>query len=146
AGGISIISQCAKSTRGRSAGTVRPSLLTSSPRLGTSPSMQASANDFVPAGASLHARCGLRLADSTHASPWSPGLPNANSGGMRALFAKLSLRICIFRDRNLDCGRLFEAAVGGSQAMDGRGDVTGCPIDDETRRHGTRRSWMNAKK
>src|SRR6185312_13048374 len=90
--GILAISQWTNSTRGRSAGTLRPAWFTSSPRLGTSLSMQVSTNERVPPGASFHARCGLRLSDSANGAA---ALPNANSLGMAWPSAKLSLRSCM---------------------------------------------------
>ena len=86
------ISQCTKETRGRSAGTLRPGWLTSSPRLGTSSSMQVSTNDRVPAGASFQARCGLWLSDSAKGSAC---LPKANCAGIGWPSLKLSLRSCM---------------------------------------------------
>ena len=86
------ISQCVNSTRGRSAGTLRPSWFTSSPRLGTSVSMQVSTNERVADGAFFQARCGLRLSDSANGSA---RLPNANSAGIRWPSSKLSLRSCM---------------------------------------------------
>ena len=41
---------------------------TSSPRLGTSKSWQMSTSERVPAGSSLHARCGFRLSEKPTAS------------------------------------------------------------------------------
>src|SRR5258706_4357185 len=57
--GRSTSTQWKKSTRGSAFGTVRPSLFTSSPRLGTSGSWQMSAKDFLSVGTSIHAQCGL---------------------------------------------------------------------------------------
>src|SRR5262244_315213 len=57
--GRSTSTQWKKSTRGSDFGTTRPSLLTSSPLLGTSGSWQVIANDFVPIGTSIHDSCGF---------------------------------------------------------------------------------------
>src|SRR5690349_10833301 len=59
--GMSTSTQWKKSTRGRLAGTVRPSLFTSSPRLGTSGSWQIKTSDFADDGTPLHSSCGLVL-------------------------------------------------------------------------------------
>src|SRR6185503_20124690 len=93
-GGRSTITQWKKSTRARDLGTVRPSLFTSSPLLGTSGSWQTIANDFVPAGAPLHESCGLRFCDSV---TWlfASGAQNANSAGITPPSAKLALVIFI---------------------------------------------------
>ena len=56
--------QWKKSTRGSDAGIVRPSLFTSSPRLGTSGSWQMIANDFVPMGTLRHESCGFWFFES----------------------------------------------------------------------------------
>src|SRR5690606_15530464 len=60
-GDTSTRTQWKKSVRGRSAGTSRPSWLTSSGRVGTSGSTHRTAKDRVPSGTSDQARCGLRL-------------------------------------------------------------------------------------
>src|SRR5947207_6952270 len=95
-GGRSTITQWKKSTRSRSAGTSRSGLLTSSPRLGTSKSWQISANDFVPAGTSLHAKCGFRLSEKP--TPLAPSsLPAAYFAGMRSPLTQLLLTSFIVR-------------------------------------------------
>src|SRR5437762_499746 len=89
--GRSTSTQWKKSTRARSAGTSRSGLLTSSPRLGTSKSWQISASDCVPAGTSLHAKCGFRLSEKVGVPPVS-SLPAAYLDGMRSPLTQLSLQ------------------------------------------------------
>src|SRR5438045_7966154 len=72
--------QWKKSTRASDAGTVRPSLFTSSPLLGTSGSWQTSAKDCVPIGTSNHASCGLRFFESV-ACVFASGAQKASSAG-----------------------------------------------------------------
>src|ERR1700674_396785 len=81
-GGRSTSTQWKKSTRGSVAGTVLPSLFTSSPRDGTSGSWQISASDFVPAGTSLQRRSGFMFSASLTCVAGS-GTQNARSPGMR---------------------------------------------------------------
>src|SRR6056297_452918 len=64
-----------------SAGSVLPSVLTSSASEGTSGSTQTTASDFVRSGTSLQTRWGLRLSESAIWSSGS-GLPNAKRGAM----------------------------------------------------------------
>ena len=78
---MSAISQCTNSTRGSSAGTVRPGWFMSSPRLGTSGAVQVS-------------RCGLWLSDSVTGAS-AAGWPKANVAGIGWPEAKLSLRNCM---------------------------------------------------
>ena len=88
---MSTITQWKKSTRGRSLGTSRSGLLTSSPRLGTSKSWQISANERVPTGTSLQARWGLRLSEKV--TPFATsGRPAAKRVGMRSPLTQLSLQ------------------------------------------------------
>src|SRR6266540_1031150 len=89
-GGRSTSTQWKKSTRGSVAGTVRPSLFTSSPRDGTSGSWQISASDFVPAGTSLQRRSGFIFSDSLTCVAGSSA-QNARSAGMRPLSANAVL-------------------------------------------------------
>jgi hypothetical protein len=90
-GGMSTSTQWKKSTRGRLAGTSRPSWLTSSPRLGTSRSWQISTNERVSDGAPSQCRSGLRLLDS---AMWlaASGTAKANSPGIGAMSAKALLQ------------------------------------------------------
>src|SRR5689334_5339379 len=88
--GSSTRTQWKKSTRGSDRGTERPSLFTSSPRLGTSGSWQMTAIDLVPLGRSLHVRLGLRLPESV-ACVFASGAQNANSAGITPPSAKLEL-------------------------------------------------------
>src|SRR5262249_31000600 len=85
--GKSTNTQWKKSTRARDAGTVRPSLFTSSPRDGTSGSWQINTRDFVPAGNPLQAKSGLRLRESLTCATGSIA-PKANSAGMTPPSAK----------------------------------------------------------
>src|SRR5258708_9134476 len=90
ASGRSTSTQWKKSTRGSERGTLRPSWFTSSPRLGTSGSWQRIANDLVPIGTSLHARCGLRFVESV-ACDFGSGAQNACSTGIAPPSEKLTL-------------------------------------------------------
>src|SRR5258706_2679162 len=93
AGGRSTSTQWKKSTRGSERETLRPSWFTSSPRLGTSGSWQRIAKDFVPIGASLHARCGLRFFESVTCD-FGSAAQNACSAGITPPSRKLVLWIC----------------------------------------------------
>jgi hypothetical protein len=95
-GGKSTMTQWKKSTRGSEAGTVRPSWLTSSPRLGTSGSQQISTSDFVPAGSSDQARWGLWL-PPRQTWLWACGMQKALSPWMMRV--KLSVQNFIFTSR-----------------------------------------------
>src|SRR5690606_17387245 len=81
--GMSTSTQCEKSARGSDAGTVRPSLLTSSGLVGASPSTHSSTNDRVAAGAPDHDTRGLRFGPIT-ALPPGAGTQNANCFGIGA--------------------------------------------------------------
>src|SRR5215213_3370512 len=94
--------QWKKSVRGRSAGTSRSGWLTSSPRLGTSKSWQISANDWVPAGTSLHSKCGLRFSEKV-APPLPSGLPAAYRSGIRSPLPQLSLHNFMMRSCSVPC-------------------------------------------
>src|SRR5262245_49054654 len=95
-GAMSTITQWKKSTRGKSAGTSRSALLTSSPRLGTSKSWQISTSDFVLAGSSLQARCGLTLSENP-TPPAGSILPAAKHCGIVSPLLQLSLHNFIAR-------------------------------------------------
>src|SRR4051812_26909453 len=78
-GGISVSTQCTNSARGRSYGTVRSGLFTSSGLVGASRSTAVIAYERVPAGAPDHARCGLLLGPGL--GPSAPGMPMALVAG-----------------------------------------------------------------
>jgi hypothetical protein len=88
--GMSISTQWQKLTRGSEAGMVRPSLLTSSAFEGTSGSWQMITTDWLPAGSSDQASCGLRFWPSLTRLAAS-GMQNAQCSGIAPPSAKLSL-------------------------------------------------------
>src|SRR4051812_25202394 len=67
--GMSTRIQWKKSARSKSYGIVRSVLLASSLRAGASGSTHTMANDWVPAGKSDQARCGLLLGPGTGPAP-----------------------------------------------------------------------------
>src|SRR5512134_2480037 len=88
--GRSTSTQWKKSTRGRDAGTRRPSWFTSSPLLGTSGSWQTMAKDLVPMGTSVQARCGFWFFESV-ACVFGSMAQKAYSEGMTPPSSKLEL-------------------------------------------------------
>ena len=114
-----------KSARGSDAGTDRPSLFTSSARVGTSASTQMSTSDFVPGGTPVQRRCGLRLLPRRRRCAGS-GTPKANSPGMRWPWEargrelhRLLLRYPGLMARDAGClwhtARLDDWGAGGSE-------------------------------
>src|SRR6185295_8315293 len=135
-GGKSTSTQWKKSTRASDEAMVRPSLLTSSPREGTSGSWHSSTRDFAPVGNPTHAKSGLRLPESLTCVTGSIA-PNANSTGMTPPSAKAVVVSCMLaplrllpmrRDRLVEEWQAFDPALPGAKL--GRQHAVGVEIGD----------------